>query len=219
MLRLLRYALIGLLFAFLGGFVLFAERVTRLAAAIAEPPAADGVVALTGGGGARISTGMELLARGKGKRLLVSGVNPQTTDEDVRQLAGGEETLFSCCVDLGRSARSTIGNAHETAAWADDHGYRSLIIVTSDFHMPRSLIELQGAMRDVKLTAYPVGPAIETGRPWWRDPGVTRRIAVEYVKFLVIFARERARDLFAPPPPRRAFRDAAKDEPESGTAP
>lgn len=188
LLRFLRYAAFIAAVVFFAGFAVFSERTTR--AAPPDPaPRADGIVALTGGGGARIAAAMTLLDDGAGARMLVSGVNPSTTDDDVRALAGGEDANFDCCVDLGRAARTTVGNAQEVAAWAREHGYRRLIVVTSDFHMPRSLLELHHAASDLELIPYPVRRADATGVPWWRDPSAARRLFVEYVKYLVICVR------------------------------
>lgn len=176
------------LFAFLAGFAVFTERTTRHVPP--DPvPRADGVVALTGGGGARLAAGVALLDAGAADRLLITGVNPSTTDEDVRRLANGDAGLFDCCVDIDRAARTTVGNAQEAAAWARAHGYASLIVVTSDFHMPRTLIELRHALGGATLHAYPVRRADIVGRPWWRDPVAMRRLVVEYLKYLLILAR------------------------------
>jgi uncharacterized SAM-binding protein YcdF (DUF218 family) len=187
MMRALRLVLLAGAIAFLAGFAVFAERTTRQAPPD-PPPRADGVVALTGAGGARISTAMALLDEGAGARLLITGVNPATTDDDIRRIANGSEEMFACCVDLDRTARTTVGNAREAAAWARTHGFRSLILVTSDFHMPRSLLELERAegMSEVTVTPYPV-PA-DSGRPWWRDADASRRLAMEYVKYVAAVA-------------------------------
>jgi uncharacterized SAM-binding protein YcdF (DUF218 family) len=189
MLKALRLLVLLLAFAFLAGFAVFSEGTTR-AAPPRPPPMADGVVALTGAGGARISTAMALLDQGAAARLLITGVNPSTTDEDVRRIAAGTPANFDCCVDLDRSARTTVGNAREVAAWAHAHDFASLIVVTSDFHMPRSLLELERAFddEDVALHAYPVLAAEVSGRPWWRDGTAARRLFVEYVKYVTAAA-------------------------------
>ena len=188
-LRVLRFVVIAAILCFVTGFAVFAERTTRSAPSD-PPPSADGVVALTGGGGARISTAMQLLDAGAARRLLITGVNPATTDEDVRRLAGGSDQTFACCVDLDRVARTTEGNAAEAAAWAQRNGYGSLILVTSDFHMPRALIELRRALGEATVYPYPVHGALLSGRPWWTNAPDTRRLLVEYVKYLFIRSRE-----------------------------
>jgi uncharacterized SAM-binding protein YcdF (DUF218 family) len=183
----LRFLALVAVVALVAGFAVFAERTTRQKPPD-QVPRADGVVVLTGAGGARIATAMTLLEKGAGARLLITGVNPTTTDEAVRRVANGSAEKFNCCVDLDRSARTTVGNAREAAAWARARGYRSLILVTSDFHMPRSMLELQHAagMKEVKITPYPV--RADSGLPWWRDIDATRRLAMEYLKYLAALA-------------------------------
>jgi uncharacterized SAM-binding protein YcdF (DUF218 family) len=154
-----------------------------------DPAPADGVVALTGTS-ARITAAMKLLEDGKAGRMLISGVNPAASRADIRGVAKATRRYYDCCVDLGFQATDTVGNARETARWARAKGYHSLIVVTSDFHMPRAMLELREALPDVALTPYPVKTSeLDAGR-WWRSGGGARRMIVEYCKYLVILARE-----------------------------
>jgi uncharacterized SAM-binding protein YcdF (DUF218 family) len=147
-------------------------------------PHADGIVTLTGGG-ERIVAAMTLLGENKGARLLISGVHPDTSREDLKKRIDDPGHLFDCCVDLDRAARNTAGNAIETARWVRKMGYRSVILVTAQYHMPRSLIELKRELPDVILIAYPVFPDGMHARDWWRDVRSARLFASEYVKYLV----------------------------------
>lgn len=169
------------------GFVVFASTV------LSETPPplqqkADGIVALTGTQ-QRISAAADLLARGLAKRLLVTGVNRQATSEEIRRLTQLEERLFDCCVDLGYEAQNTIGNAEETRAWVEQHGFTSLIVVTSSYHMPRSLVELGRVMPDVALIPYPVAFGQPRDGAWWTNPALVRLLVAEYLKFLPSAAR------------------------------
>ncbi len=175
--------------AFLLGFWGFANTV-RAPAPPKPLPEADAVVALTGGSLDRLNTGMDLLAAGHGRRLLISGVNPRVTDLELERLLRGGGALFACCVDLGRRAEDTLGNAAETAAWAKRNGFDVLIVVTDDYHMPRSLLELKLAMPDVTLAPYPVSTRLSAERRWRHDPRAAGRLAGEYVKYLLIRVRE-----------------------------
>jgi uncharacterized SAM-binding protein YcdF (DUF218 family) len=97
--------------------------------------------------------------------------------------------MLDCCVDLGRQARDTVGNAAEARAWADERGFTSLIVVTSDYHMPRSMSELGQAMPDKQLIPFPVSnPGLHMSR-WWRDPETLTLLAREYGKFLLAETR------------------------------
>jgi uncharacterized SAM-binding protein YcdF (DUF218 family) len=148
------------------------------------------VVVLTGASDARIATAMRLLQAGKGRRLLVSGVNPEVRRSELRELTPGSNRLFDCCVDLGFDATDTVSNAQEIAGWAEAKHFDRLIVVTSDYHMPRSLLELRGVAGGVELVGYPVRtPSLDSQR-WWRSPTGARRMTVEYSKYLTVLVRE-----------------------------
>jgi uncharacterized SAM-binding protein YcdF (DUF218 family) len=170
------------------GLLAFAQRIDREESPDEVTPA-DGIVALTGSAD-RISAAMKLLEDGKARRLLISGVNRVASPADIRGVAKATRRYYDCCVDLGFSATDTVGNARETAAWARAKGFHSLIVVTSDFHMPRAMLELHQALPDAALTPYPVKTTeLDAGR-WWRTAEGARRMTVEYCKYLVILARE-----------------------------
>ena len=144
---------------------------------------ADGIVVLTGAA-LRISDALDLLAAGRGRRLLISGVNPTVSRADLAKMWPGDPALFECCVDLGHEAQTTVGNASELDAWTREHGYSSLILVTSEFHMPRALLEARERMIDVEIIPYAVasdhlGP---DGRP--RRLADWQHIGGEYTKYL-----------------------------------
>ncbi len=151
-----------------------------------QTPHADGIVALTGGA-ERISEAVELLASGAAQRLLVTGVNQATTSREIARLTPKFAEEFSCCIDLGYAALNTAGNARETQRWARANRIKSLIVVTSAFHMPRALAEIGNMLPDVKLVPYPVISDRQVG--WWRDLAMVRLILFEYAKYLVALAR------------------------------
>jgi uncharacterized SAM-binding protein YcdF (DUF218 family) len=145
----------GLPLAFFMGFALFAHSVSVMPDYSLQ--SADAIVALTGGED-RIFEAVRLLAWGKARRLLISGVNRTTSKPELislNALDGRDAVLFRCCVDLDKRALNTVDNAMQTAAWVKNHGFRSLIVVTSNYHMPRSLIELRQHMPDVEMIPYP----------------------------------------------------------------
>jgi uncharacterized SAM-binding protein YcdF (DUF218 family) len=160
-----------------------------------DPQPADGVVALTGASTLRIEAAVQLLEDGKARRLLVSGVNPDVTRGELQAVAHDFGRAFSCCVDLGFEAANTQGNARETAGWVRFHHYRSLIVVTADYHMPRALLELHAALGGVALQPYPVATASLNARRWWRTATGARRMSLEYCKYLAILGREGLRRL------------------------
>ena len=171
------------------GLFAFAERVRGLTPP-PEPARADAIVALTGPSAERVNAAIRLLEQDKGRRVLISGVNRDVRRQELRALTPGSSKLFNCCVDLGFEAENTVGNAQEIAAWAKSKHYDSLIVVTSDYHMPRSLLEIRGAAPGVKLTPYAVStPSLDNTR-WWRAAVTARRMTLEYVKYLAVLGRE-----------------------------
>ena len=151
---------------------------------------ADGIVVLTGGA-SRVMDALELLASGRGKRLLITGVNPGTTTADIAHQLGNFDRLLACCVDLDYSALNTLGNAVQTRRWALEHGFSALIVVTSAYHMPRALAELAHQLPEVSLIPYPVVSDRLRIEPWWSNGTTTRLVLSEYLKFL--FAKVRMR--------------------------
>lgn len=151
---------------------------------------ADGIVALTGGT-SRVSDALELLASGRGKRLLITGVNPGTTNTDIARQVVDYNRLLACCVDLDYSAQNTLGNAVQTRRWALAHSFRSLIIVTSAYHMPRALAEVAHQLPDVTLIPFPVVSDRLRIEPWWSHTATTRLVLSEYLKFLAAKVRMR----------------------------
>lgn len=170
-----------------GGFLRFAQEVASLSVP-ASLEDADGIVVLTGGA-QRIERAMRLLEAGEGRRLLISGVNPGTGAVSLSRLTGADPELFECCVDLDYAALDTIGNARMTVEWAHEHGLSHLVLVTSDYHIPRSLIELEGWDDAPVIIPYPVSP-----EKLWQSDGLPTRLglrllASEYVKVIAARAR------------------------------
>lgn len=187
--RMLRWSGVACILAIaliFGGFLRFADSITTMKPPI--DPRADAIVVLTGGY-QRIDQAVELLEKGAGKRLLISGVHPSTTPAQIRKTTTGSADLFDCCVDIGYDAIDTIGNAEEASNWIHAKGYRSVLIVTNNYHMPRSLAELSYVDPDIDFIAYPVVNSDLKSRNWFTDPNAMRVMLAEYVKVLLTGAR------------------------------
>lgn len=178
--------------ALFGGFLAFVACVER-----DERPLdgrADGIVALTGGA-QRIGDAIDLLANGYGRRLLITGVNERTSRDEIARLNPTQRHWIDCCVDLDYRARNTIGNAIETRRWMRLHRFSTVAVVTSNYHMPRTLVELDHALPGIeRVVPYPVvAEGFDAGR-WWQHPSAARLLASEYLKFLVAWVRTRFED-------------------------
>ncbi len=186
-LRMTTWAVLGCCVLFLGGFAAFATHVSGLSTP-KDPPGADAIIVLTGGQ-ARLDAALGLLKSGKGKRLLISGVHPAADSDDLRAATGGDRTLFSCCVDIDHAALDTIGNAEESAKWVRIHDYGKVILVTNNYHMPRSLLEMGRLLDTAELDPYPVVNTRLDDGGWIVRPKALRVLFTEYNKYLLALAR------------------------------
>jgi len=192
----LRAAIVAALaMVFVAAAVGFVGFLSQLRSAEMKPDRkADGIVVLTGGS-SRVSDAMELLAAGYGKRLLISGVHPTNDASDISRSLPDSQSWMGCCVDLDRSAVNTRSNAAETRRWARERGFKSLIVVTSNYHMPRATVELSHAMPDIVLIPFAVVGDKWRDEPWWTNAATLRLLLSEYVKYVAAEVRVRLADL------------------------
>jgi uncharacterized SAM-binding protein YcdF (DUF218 family) len=177
----------GLVVALTVGFGVFAEHISLLTQPT-DMRTADGIIVLTGGQ-SRLSAAFDLLKAGKGKRLLISGVNPHADRRALREVTGGDKRLFTCCVDIDHVALDTIGNAEQSAKWVAAHDYGRVILVTNNYHMPRSLLEMHRLLPQANVEPYPVVNSRLDDGSWLTKPDALRVLATEYVKYLAALAR------------------------------
>lgn len=189
--RQLSVMVLGSLFA---GAVLWSVGLFRFASSIPDgvtdsSTPTDVIVVLTGGS-ERLETGLRLLAEHKGERMFISGVHPGVPVSDLLRVAGASTSATDPRIETGHDARDTAGNAEETANWLRVRGYRSLRLVTGNYHMPRSLLEFEHAMPDARVIPNPVFPPRFHQDDWWRSPGTAALIITEYNKYLLAIARQ-----------------------------
>lgn len=148
----------------------------------------DAVVVLTGGR-LRLESGLALLTEGKAKKLFISGVNPRVDRDVLLRSLGAPAEREACCIVLGKEADNTYGNARETAAWMHDEGYRSLRLVTSWYHMRRSLLEFGRVMPRTTIIAHPVFAHHVDPEGWFGAHGAIPIVVGEYHKYLAAWLR------------------------------
>jgi len=169
------------------GLVLF----SRVIPVISQEPTfpTDGIVVFTGGK-TRLRTALDLFQQNKGKYLLISGVNPDSTFPDtIKQLPGKSQ------VTLGYDALDTVGNAEETAEWARAHHLKTLRLITSNYHMPRSLFELHRLLPEVQIFSHAVVEEVFLAPKWWLNPFALNLVIQEYNKFLFSLIRRPLEDI------------------------
>jgi uncharacterized SAM-binding protein YcdF (DUF218 family) len=143
--------LIALLIVLWGlGFAVFALTLPRPA----DDRQTDAIVVLTGGAG-RLDRGLDLLARHRAQRLFVSGTDRTVRKKELAVRTGRPLALFDCCVDLGKESVDTRSNATETAKWLEMHHYRTVRLITTDWHMPRAHSDLNRAISGTGIDVLP----------------------------------------------------------------
>lgn len=177
--------IIGLVWS--GGFLAF----TTLVPSQVEDhiTVTDGIVVLTGGT-KRLNTGLGLLSEHKAKKLLISGVYHGVELEELLSLSKESPQELECCVDIGHEADNTRGNARETSDWVANKGFKSVRLVTANYHMPRSLLEFSYYLPYTTIVAHPVFPEHVKVDQWWRWPGTASLLVGEYNKFLLVWLRQ-----------------------------
>jgi len=170
----------------------FVDRLPRALTRAAPRP--DAIVVLTGGS-LRVETGFRLLAERKAEKLFVSGVEQGVPIDDLLALYGLTPEDMECCITLGYMAADTPGNAQESASWVRANRLRSVRLVTSNYHMPRSLLEFRGAMPDLEIAPHPVFSDRVLIDEWWRRPGTAALVVTEYNKYLLAAARQALRGI------------------------
>jgi uncharacterized SAM-binding protein YcdF (DUF218 family) len=175
----------------LGGLFWFVEAIPRDQPVIGTPAdieRTDAIVVLTGGS-RRLATGLELLEHGYAGRLFVSGVYGGVEMRELLSAWSKAPDRLADSVVLGYAADNTIGNALETATWMREQGYRSLRLVTANYHMKRALLEFRLAMPEVRVMPHPVVPDTVRLDGWWLWRGTASLLAAEYTKYLVVRLR------------------------------
>lgn len=188
---LLLVAAVALSIVWAFGLARFVENLPRAVAAASEQ--ADAVVVLTGGS-RRLDEGVALLEAGAAPVLFVSGVDERVDGRGIRSLLDDGDTrlpdrLIECCLVLGYGATDTIGNARETQIWMQVGNRRSLLLVTSNYHLPRAMLEFGHAMPETRIIPHPVIPQDVRLDAWYRYPGTLALLANEYSKYLFATAR------------------------------
>lgn len=140
----------------------------------------DGIVVLTGDQ-FRIAKGIELLKRNPNKKLLISGVNKNINQVDIMKEFPNSKNFFQCCIDIGKDAKNTFENIIETFEWMKSNEFTSIIIVTSDYHLPRVKLEINRFIDNQQIFYE----AVKTDE----SDSILRlkKITLEYIKYIRTF--------------------------------
>ena len=180
---LISFAVLGL---WAGGFVWFAALINSY------PPSADvhteAIVVLTGGRN-RIAEAIKLLNADKADKLFISGVSRASSLAAI-QRRNQVKIEYPEKVTIGRFATNTIGNAIESRDWVKQNKISSIRLVTSNYHIPRSIIEFKAQNPLLKIIIHPVYSE-KVSKKWWKSWHTFSLIFAEYNKFIYVYIRTR----------------------------
>lgn len=180
--RLLIWGASLILLSWIAGFLSYADTLPATVEDSTSP--SEAIVVLTGGT-SRINTGLGLLFNGTADKLFISGVYKGVEVRELLESHQAAPEKVACCIVLGYQADDTRGNAAETRQWVRANNVGSLRLVTSAYHMPRSLLEFRHSMPEVKIIPHPVFPPHVKQQDWWLWPGSRGLIFSEYNKYLL----------------------------------
>lgn len=172
------------------GLVWFATTIPAELNKTASKKTADAVVVLTGGA-ERLQEGLRLYTNGYADYLLISGVGRYTNLTSLLSMSGplpDNIEQYTANITLDYEALDTRGNAIQTAQWVREHNIESILLVTANYHMPRSLIEFKAYLKKDKILPYPVFPKGFYLKEWWNDANSRNIVISEYNKYLLSYA-------------------------------
>jgi uncharacterized SAM-binding protein YcdF (DUF218 family) len=138
----------------------------------------DSIVVLTGDK-FRISKGMEILSNGIGEKLLLSGVNKNIKLTNIKNEFPKYKNFFDCCVEIENISSNTFENSRETFLWLEKNKYNSVLIVSSDYHMPRAKLEFEKFLNTKNTYYHPVNSNNNL-----MAIGKIKKLFLEYVKYM-----------------------------------
>ena len=161
-----------------------------------EDSKTDAIVVLTGGP-QRIKTALTLLSKGFSERLLISGVFDGVRKSEILEFVKetGITGIKEGQISLDHSATSTKENALETKKWVQENNIKSLRLVTESYHMPRSLLEFQGALEGISILPHPIATKDTRSEKWWNSNRSIFFILREYHKFLAVWLKQQTTKL------------------------
>lgn len=179
-----------LFLAWLGGFIIFQQYIRKRP--IDNTTKTDVVVVLTGGKN-RIAEAARLYNNGLADMLFISGVGKHV---GLRALEKQHGVVFNKTnVVLGREATNTIENAIEVSEVIRRNNFKTIRLVTSYYHMPRSTEVIKAYIPDVEILEHPVYSQ-NVSKRWWKRPKSFYLIASEYHKFLFMYTKNLISKLF-----------------------
>ncbi len=181
--RIAALAALLLIGGWVAGLVVFAEGVIRQT--VPHNGQTDAIVVLTGEDN-RLSASVALLKDGLADRVFISGVHNDVHADQLVRLLDTEASDLDCCIEVGHVATNTRGNAWETADWIEVEQIGSIRLVTSNYHMPRSLLEFRRVIPHIDIVPHPIDSNLVVLNPWYGSLASVSLMAREFTKYLAV---------------------------------
>lgn len=149
------------------------------------------IVILTGGAN-RIKDGLKIIEDFKNSKniiykILVSGTGIGFTKSSLKKKLGENfnSQLIQCCIDLDGVSKNTLTNASETFKWTSKNDIKEFILITSNYHMPRAILEFKNVMPNLKIYTYAITPKKHDIENWLSSYQTFSLVFTEYCKFII----------------------------------
>jgi len=126
----------------------------------------------------RISEGLKILNSKIGHKLLISGVNREISIEEIKKEYQKYNQIFKCCIELESISKKKFENIREIFYWKKKNNIKNILLITSDYHLPRVELEVNRLLLNNETYYYGVK---------YENQNINirmKKLIVEYVKYL-----------------------------------
>ena len=169
------YSIILLILLFFLYFFKYVINVNNSTKNSYENKSYDAAIVLTGDK-YRINKGLELINKNIVDNLLISGVNKNINKNLIQQKFKNSKAIFDCCIEIENISRNTFENARESYSWMKNKNFNSLIIITSNYHLPRAQLEFSRFIKKENILFISSDAFLENSS--------IKKLFVEYIKFI-----------------------------------
>jgi uncharacterized SAM-binding protein YcdF (DUF218 family) len=167
------------------GFVRFVDLVSKHSPSDQKIDT-EAIIVLTGGQ-KRIEAGIILLRENPSKRLFITGIDSRIKKIlDVIKISTVLPKKTQRKVEFGQKATTTFENALEAKEWLELNKINSITLVTSAYHMPRSLLAFRDELPNIQIECYPILLKGFEANEWWKSPTRIIFLLKEYTKYSVV---------------------------------
>ena len=153
------------------------------------------IVILTGGTN-RIKDGLKIIKDFKipkiiKYKILVSGTGIGFTKLSLKKKLGPNFNtyLIQCCIELDNISKNTFTNASETFKWTRKNDIKEFILITSNYHMPRAILEFKSVMPNLKIYTHAITPKKHNIKNWLSSYQTFSLVLTEYCKYIIASLR------------------------------